>query len=49
MNTKIFKCKCTNDFQNKKYGIGNRVCNPKASMLNKPQEYRCTVCGATHA
>lgn len=39
----ILQCNCTSEFQDKKYGKGKRVCNPK-----KERGYSCTVCGASH-
>ncbi len=38
-NCKIIKCKCKHDYQDEKYGKGNRVHNPTV------KGYRCTVCG----
>ena len=35
-------CKCKNDFQDKMYGMGIRVCNP-----NTKGGHRCTVCGTS--
>lgn len=42
--TKMVKCNCTHDYQDERYGKGNRVANlaPKAKVA------RCTVCGAPH-
>lgn len=37
----IFKCNCEHEYQDKKYGKGNRVFNSKKGT---PLEYRCTVC-----
>jgi len=39
MPTKILKCTCKSDYQDKKYGKGNRVHNIKNEGC------RCTVCG----
>ena len=40
----ILKCNCKNDYQDERYGTGNRVHNPiKVSGTQSPQ-YRCTVC-----
>lgn len=43
MSTKILKCtgKCKNDFQDKRYGVGNRVHNSN----HDSSQYTCTVCG----
>jgi hypothetical protein len=42
--TKIMRCNgnCKNDYQDKKYGNGMRVCN----STKEPEKngYRCTVC-----
>ena len=38
--TKIVKCTCKNDWQDKKYGNGMRVHN----TTSKPNGVRCTVC-----
>jgi hypothetical protein len=37
--TKIKKCECKHDYQDKKYGKGNRVMNSTVDG------WRCTVCG----
>lgn len=39
-NCKISSCTCKHEYQDKKYGNGNRVFNPR-----KGGEYTCTVCG----
>lgn len=38
--TKIMKCNCKNDFQDKKYGKKNRLFNRTI------KGFRCTVCGS---
>ena len=38
--TKVVKCDCASDYQDKKYGQKNRLGN-----LTKTDGYRCTVCG----
>lgn len=40
MNTKVIKCTCKHDFQDRRYGAGMRVMNelPKKG-------WSCTVCG----
>jgi hypothetical protein len=45
MSTVILPCVCRNEYQDARYGKGNRVFNfgPKASMA-KGEGYRCTVC-----
>jgi hypothetical protein len=40
----IKQCKCKHDFQDKRYGQGNRVHNQKQKD-SKNAQYRCTVCG----
>ena len=37
----VIKCKCTHEYQDKKYGRGNRVYVPTAKGA------RCTVCETT--
>jgi len=41
--TKIVKCSCEHEFQDKKYGKGMRVFNETAKT--NPTVWRCTVCG----
>jgi len=36
----IYPCNCTHEYQDKKYGKGNRVFNETMS-----HNYRCSVCG----
>jgi len=37
----VFKCTCKSDYQDRRYGVDNRLMNPcKATGV-----YRCTVCG----
>jgi hypothetical protein len=38
--TKIAKCSCKHDFQDERYGKGNRVFN----YCSKNDKWRCTVC-----
>lgn len=41
----IHKCTCKSDYQDKKYGPGNRVFNRKTRRAGKIQGVaRCTVC-----
>lgn len=43
----IYPCKCKNEYQDKAYGPGNRVFNPKVKKANSDlQQYTCTVCKA---
>lgn len=42
--TKVKSCKCKHNYQDAIYGKQHRVCN----KTNKPDEYRCTVCGSLH-
>jgi hypothetical protein len=37
----ISPCKCASEYQDQKYGKGNRVKNP----TKKGKDGRCTVCG----
>lgn len=39
------KCDCKNLFQDKRYGKGIRVMNKLKREGDRPQSYRCTVCG----
>lgn len=41
MATKVDKCKCAHDGQDKLHGAGNRVHNETVK-----KEWRCTVCEA---
>lgn len=47
MSTKLFKCRCKHEYQDKKYGKGIRLHN-KTTYPNTNKgtlgEYRCTVC-----
>jgi len=38
--TKILKCNCVSEFQDKTYGVGNRVFNESEKGAT------CTVCGS---
>lgn len=40
----VMPCTCKHDFQDSRYGAGNRLFNPCASATGKT--YHCTVCGA---
>lgn len=48
--TAVVPCKCSHEFQDKRYGKGNRVANETAKQNHKDNwaEVRCTVCKATH-
>jgi hypothetical protein len=37
---KVMACTCAHDFQDQRYGTGNRLHNPR-----KMGAYACTVCG----
>jgi hypothetical protein len=39
--TKILPCRCTHQFQDREYGLGNRVHN---SGDHQPNRWRCSVC-----
>jgi hypothetical protein len=49
MDTKIRKCDCKHEYQDRKYGPEMRVHNPCRSIGKKDEKtkYRCTVCGKT--
>lgn len=40
----IKKCDCKHDYQNKRYGKGNRIHNEITKKENV-NNWRCTVCG----
>ena len=42
--TKIVKCDCKHEYQDKKHGDGKRVAN----FSKKNMGHRCTVCGKMH-
>jgi hypothetical protein len=44
------RCTCKHEYQDARYGQGNRVATPvDGSRVNgKLTEARCTVCGTTH-
>lgn len=44
MNSKILKCDCKHDFQDKEYGKGKRLHNMMVKKGNM-QHYRCIICG----
>ena len=48
MMTKIVKCACKNDYQDSKYGKGNRVANKTTSSKGTTPTFRCTVCLKEH-
>lgn len=39
----IEKCTCNHEYQDRRYGKGNRVFN-RAGMADKSNKIRCTVC-----
>lgn len=43
----ITTCKCSHEYQDQKYGKGNRVHNPAKPKAGKATAIRCTVCGET--
>jgi len=47
--TKIVKCTCINDFQDKKYGRKLRIANYCVSSKHQTVPWRCTVCGKQHS
>ena len=44
MATKVLKCKCEHEFQDKEHGKGMRV----HTVGEKNDDYRCTVCGKSN-
>lgn len=42
-NTEIMACDCNHEYQDKRYGKGKRVHNPKQGKTTT--KWRCTVCG----
>lgn len=44
MGTKILRCTCANDFQDKTYGKGKRVHNRMQDEPSGRPQYRCTAC-----
>jgi hypothetical protein len=42
--TKIMKCECKHEEQDKLYGKGMRVHNPAPQKGASPNRVRCTVC-----
>jgi len=45
--SKILRCFCEHEYQDKKYGKKNRVHNWGPMCSNRNPGYRCTVCGQT--
>lgn len=43
MTSKLIKCTCSHEDQDKMYGQGNRMANEA-----RTGQYRCTVCGTLH-
>jgi len=41
---KVLHCQCSSPFQDKEYGIGNRLHNAAPSAFNKNGGWRCVVC-----
>lgn len=44
MTTKIFKCNCKHESQDKLYGVNKRVFNRTTKEIANKPLYRCTVC-----
>lgn len=42
----VIKCQCQHEYQDKKYGTGNRVHNWADGENSKAGGWRCTVCEA---
>lgn len=45
--SKILKCTCKHEFQDKTYGPGMRVFNPIGKGSSQGDNYVCSVCGRT--
>lgn len=46
--TKVKKCTCKNEGQDKIYGDGNRLFNQTSKTAGQDKAiYKCTVCGST--
>lgn len=48
---KILSCSCKHEFQDEKYGRGNRVCNEvngKDTKESGNMWFRCTICATIH-
>lgn len=45
--TKVARCNCQHEFQDKQYGKGMRLMNVRDQQKHK-NEMICTVCGAKH-
>jgi hypothetical protein len=49
MSTKVIKCTCESEYQDRVYGTNNRLGNKTDKSSNKDrQTYRCTVCKKEH-
>ena len=47
--TRLVKCECKNEFQDKRYGVGMRVTTPNNTEQSKGRfVVRCTVCSREH-
>ena len=44
MSTKIMKCSCEHEYQDKTYGKHQRVFNPTTKKSGDKIIYRCTIC-----
>lgn len=42
---RILQCKCEHPYQDKRYGEGMRVFNYAPAKGQKPNRYRCSICG----
>lgn len=43
--TKVMKCSCEHQGQDRMYGKGNRLFNVTIKGKQGPEVYRCTICG----
>jgi len=48
MPSRILPCSCKHEFQDSRYGVGNRVMNQGRSANAGEGRWRCTVCAKVH-
>lgn len=46
--TTVVSCKCDHQFQDKRYGVGQRLANVTQKQTDKTVDVRCTVCKKIH-
>lgn len=47
-NTIVRECTCKSEYQDKRYGKGQRLMNPTMAESGGKQLFRCTVCAREH-